>query len=43
MKARGHAASLNLLYALEGALLGLRWDRLPAVVKENLKQRASVR
>jgi DNA transformation protein and related proteins len=43
VKARGHAASLNLLYALEGALLGLRWDRLPEVVKENLKQRASVR
>lgn len=42
VKARGHAASLNLLYALEGALLGLRWDRLPPAVKENLKQRARV-
>jgi DNA transformation protein len=36
----GVPATLNLLYALEGALLDLRWDRLPAVVKANLRERA---
>ncbi len=35
----GHETSLNLLYALEGALLDLRWDRLPDVVKRNLRER----
>lgn len=29
--------SLNLLYALEGALLDLPWDDLPAGVKEELR------
>jgi DNA transformation protein len=37
--ARGFKVSLNLLYALEGALLDLRWDRLSPAVKENLRQR----
>lgn len=36
----GFESSLNLLYALEGALLELRWDRLPEVVKANLRERA---
>lgn len=35
----GVSPTLNLLYALEGALLDLRWDRLPAVVKANLRER----
>lgn len=30
--------SLNLLYALEGALLGMRWDELPAEIKADLKR-----
>lgn len=36
----GFESSLNLLYALEGALLELRWDRLSAAVKQNLRERA---
>lgn len=36
----GLETSLNLLYALEGALLDLRWDRLPEAVKQNLRERA---
>lgn len=36
----GHTTSLNLLYALEGALLDLRWDRLSEAMKENLRKRA---
>jgi TfoX/Sxy family transcriptional regulator of competence genes len=40
VSAAGHAPSLNLLYALEGALLDLRWDRLSAAVKANLRARA---
>lgn len=37
--ATGVAPTLNLLYALEGARLGLRHDRLSAAVKENLRAR----
>jgi DNA transformation protein len=36
----GHPSSLNLLYALEGALLDLRWDRLSEEIRANLRQRA---
>ena len=32
--------SLNLLYALEGALLDLPWDGLPVGVKEELRTAA---
>ena len=39
---RGHAPTPNLLYTLEGALLGLRRDRLPDVVKQNLRRRAGL-
>lgn len=35
----GFEVSLNLLYALEGALLELRWDRLSPAVKQNLRER----
>ncbi|MBL8857335.1 MAG: TfoX/Sxy family DNA transformation protein [Planctomycetes bacterium] len=37
---QGHKPSILLLYALEGALLDLRWDRLPDVVKRDLRKRA---
>jgi hypothetical protein len=30
-------ASLNGLYALQGALLGVRWDQLPPEIKADLK------
>lgn len=29
--------SMNLLYGLEGALRGVRWDRLPADVRQSLR------
>jgi DNA transformation protein len=38
----GLESSLNLLWALEGALLDLRWDRLPPPVKEDLRLRAGL-
>ena len=37
---RGGDVSLNLLYALEGALRGVRWDRLPADVRAALRAAA---
>lgn len=42
VKKKGHTSSANLLFALEGALLGLRWDHLPDVVKQNLRRRAGL-
>lgn len=42
VKKRGHAPTSNLLYTLEGALLGLPRDRLPDVVKQNLRRRAGL-
>jgi len=38
----GHKPSANLLYALEGALLDLRWDRLSEEIKRNLLERAGI-
>lgn len=38
----GKAPSLLLLYALEAALMGLRWDHLPEAVKVSLRQRAGL-
>jgi DNA transformation protein len=40
--AAGHAPSANLLYALEGALLDLRPERLSAEIKHNLLERAGL-
>lgn len=37
---RSGEVSLNLLYALEGALRGVRWDRLPAGVRERLREQS---
>ncbi len=42
VKKRGHAPTSNLLYTLEGALLGLRRELLPDVVKQNLRSRAGL-
>jgi DNA transformation protein len=33
-------ASVNLLYALEGALIDVRWDLLPPDVRADLRRRA---
>ena len=40
--AAGHAPSANLLFALEGALLELRPERLSEAVKRNLLERAGL-
>lgn len=37
LRASGQAVSLNLLYAMEGALLDVRWDELPEPLKERLR------
>lgn len=42
LRARGMPSAANLLYAMEGALMGLRWDRVPDVVKQNLRERAGI-
>lgn len=34
---RAGDVSLNLLYALEGAVRGIRWDRLPPSVRDALR------
>lgn len=41
LKGHGYPASLNLVYAIEGALRGLAWNRLPATLKAELKARAA--
>ncbi len=41
LRAHGYPASLNLVYAIEGALRGVAWNRLPAALKAELKARAT--
>ena len=41
LKANGYRASLNLVYAIEGALTGRDWNRLPAKRKAQLKAAAA--
>ena len=41
LKALGYNATLNLVYAIEGALRGLDWNRLPAAVAARLKADAA--
>ena len=36
----GTGVTYNLLYALEGALRGVRWDRLPVALRDDLKRAA---
>jgi DNA transformation protein len=38
-RAQGYNTSLNLLWALQGALTNTRWNALPASVKQDLKRR----
>ncbi len=40
LKAQGYPASMNLVYAMEGAVLGLHWNALPASVKAELRRLA---
>lgn len=37
---RGGQVTFNLLYALEGALRGERWDRLPVALRARLRKKA---
>jgi DNA transformation protein and related proteins len=37
LKAQGYPVSLNLAYAIEGALRDLHWTKLPESVKQQLK------
>ena len=37
LKAQGYPVSLNLLYALYGALHGIPWNKVPPEVKEQLQ------
>lgn len=41
LKNHGFNASLNLVYAIEGALRGCAWNRLPPKLKADLKARAA--
>lgn len=38
-KAHGYNVSLNLLWALQAALMDIHWTQLPAEVKQQLRQR----
>jgi hypothetical protein len=38
-KAHGYNVSLNLLWALQAALLDMPWTQLPADIKQQLRQR----
>ena len=37
LKQQGYPVSLNLVYGLEGAILGVPWNRLPDDVKAELR------
>jgi DNA-3-methyladenine glycosylase I len=41
LKGHGYNVSLNLVYAIEGMLRGLEWNRLPATLMKELKARAA--
>jgi len=36
LKGKGHKPSLNMLYAMAGALMGVRWDKLTGKKKAKL-------
>lgn len=40
LKTLGYRASINLVYAIEGALRGISWNRLPVQLKDDLRSRA---
>jgi len=41
LKGHGYNASLNLVYAIEGALRGMKWNRLPTKLKAELQARVN--
>lgn len=38
LKAHGYNTSLNMAYAIEGALTDTHWTKLPNHIKQNLKE-----
>ncbi len=38
VRALGHNATLNLVYAIQGAIMDLHWTDLPIELKEQLKR-----
>ena len=38
IKARGHNATLNLVYGIQGAIIGAPWNHLPLDIKERLRR-----
>jgi DNA transformation protein len=38
LKAQGFPVTANLLYALQGALMGIRWDHLPPELRAELRR-----
>jgi DNA transformation protein and related proteins len=41
-KAHGHPASANLLYALQGAILGIHWNDVPSEMRAELRRAAGI-
>jgi len=38
IKGRGHNASLNLVYGIQGAIIGTPWNHLPLDIRERLRR-----
>jgi DNA transformation protein len=38
IKARGHNATLNLVYGIQGAIIGAPWNHLPLDMRERLRR-----
>lgn len=38
LKAQGYPISLNLAYAIEGAILDIHWTKIPDNIKQQLRQ-----
>jgi DNA transformation protein and related proteins len=38
LKEHGFNVSMNMLYAMEGALLGIHWKKLPGGIKAELRE-----
>ena len=42
VKQQGYNATLNLVYALQGAIMDLHWNDLPLALREQLKREAKL-
>ncbi len=41
VKARGHNATLNLVYALQGAIINCPWNHLPPEIRDDLRRQVA--